>query len=284
MIQTFRLRPLTDQLQREWYQNSALLTAEREVSDVLRDVRDPAADLASNIRSPLEEQQRKKAEEELRYDEARALLACFAGPLFGGWLLHIIRSSLSRPSEGLVSNFNLTIFVLAAELRPAAQVVKLLRGRNEYLQSLVHHPPVSKMETLASKVEELHAEVRELSALTARAIEREADLDALNREFTYPILLVWTQTDTEKERFAGTRGKSSSILNRPRLVSTKLMPSSTILLALLLLLLETNRPSQYSYSSGRVQLSSSHLHLPGKFSASPLKRLKRLRLSSHRYS
>ena len=111
-------------------------------------------------------------------------MACFMGPLFGGWLLHIIRSSLSRPSEGLVSNFNLTIFVLAAELRPAAEVVRLLRGRNERLQSLMHHPPVSKMEVLAAKVEELHAEVRELSVLATKAIEREADLDALNRNFS----------------------------------------------------------------------------------------------------
>lgn len=159
-----------------------MAAVDRDVSYVLRDPRDPLADLATNNRSPHEEQQRKKAEDELKYDEARALLACFAGPLLGGWLLHLIRSSLSRPSEGLVSNFNLTIFVLAAELRPAAQVVKLLRSRNEYLQSLVYHPPVSKMETLAAKVEELNTEVRELSALATRAVEREADLDALNRE------------------------------------------------------------------------------------------------------
>lgn len=165
----------------EWYQKSVVLEAEQDVSELLRDLRDPHADLASNIRSPHEEQQRKRAEDELRYDEARALLACFTGPLFGGWLLHIIRSSLSRPSEGLVSNFNLTIFVLAAELRPAAEVVRLLRGRNERLQSLMHYPPVSKMEVLAAKVEELHAEVRELSSLATKAIEREADLDALNR-------------------------------------------------------------------------------------------------------
>jgi signal transduction histidine kinase len=165
----------------EWYQKSAVLGHERDVSDILRDTRDPAADQASNTRSSYEERQRKRAKDELKVNENRALLACFIGPIVGGWLLHLIRSSLSRPSGGLVSNFNLSIFVLAAELRPFAQVVKLIRGRNEFLQGIVTHPPVSKMEILAAKVEELHAEVRELSALATRAIEREADVDALNR-------------------------------------------------------------------------------------------------------
>lgn len=168
-----------------------MLAAEQDIPELLRDPRDPLADLASNLRSPHEEQQKKRAEDELRYDEARALLTCFMGPLFGGWLLHIIRSSLSRPSEGLVSNFNLTIFVLAAELRPAAEMVRLLRGRNERLQSLMHHPPVSKMEVLAAKVEELHAEVRDLSALAIRAREREAELDALYRKLATCLALAF---------------------------------------------------------------------------------------------
>ena len=165
---------------REWYQNSAIAGQERDISDILRDARDPTAEEASNVRTAHELQLRRKAHDELNQNEFRALLACFIGPLVGGWLLHLIRASLSRPSEGLVSNFNLTIFVLAAELRPAAQVVKLLRGRNEYLQSLMAHPPASKMEILAAKFEELHAEVRELSALATKAIERDAEVDALN--------------------------------------------------------------------------------------------------------
>jgi len=94
-------------------------------------------------------------------------------------LLHAIRSQLSRPSEGLVSNFNLTIFVLAAELRPAAQVVKLIRNRSLYLHSVVHHPPMTRVDALATRLEELNAEVRDLTLMTAKAVDRDSHLDAL---------------------------------------------------------------------------------------------------------
>ncbi len=77
--------------------------------------------------------------------------------------------------------------MLAAELRPAAHVVKLMRCRNIYLQSTVHQPPRSRVEDLESKVQELSAKVKELSILTARAVERDPDLDALNRK----SLLLW---------------------------------------------------------------------------------------------
>lgn len=130
-------------------------------------------------RSAHEERAREEAAKELRMNERLALLTCFVGPCVGGWLLHAIRSQLSRPSEGLVSNFNITIFVLAAELRPAAQVVKLLRSRTLHLHSIVHHPPMTRMDALAVKLEELNAEVRELTLMATKAVDRESRLDAL---------------------------------------------------------------------------------------------------------
>lgn len=127
---------------------------------------------------------RAAAAAELRFHERVALLSCFGGPLVGGWLLHAIRSQLSRPSEGIISNFNLTIFVLAAELRPVAQVVKLVRARTLHLQSIVHHPPPTRVDLLGLRVTELHEQVRELTALTAKAVERGPDLDALNSMYS----------------------------------------------------------------------------------------------------
>src|SRR5947207_7941232 len=47
----------------------------------------------------------------LRRTELLALVSCVASPLLGGYLLHYIREFLSRPSEGLVSTFNITLFV-----------------------------------------------------------------------------------------------------------------------------------------------------------------------------
>lgn len=137
--------------------------------------------------STAETQIRDVAAHELRFDERVALLFCFIGPLLGGWLLHAIRSQVSRPSEGLVSNFNLTIFVLAAELRPVSQVVKLIRNRSLYLQSIVHHPPISRVEVLTRRLEELQMEVKELALLTAKAVERDPDLDALNSQSPGPL-------------------------------------------------------------------------------------------------
>ncbi|KAK2679852.1 hypothetical protein RAB80_005033 [Fusarium oxysporum f. sp. vasinfectum] len=64
--------------------------------------------------------QQQEALAELYYYEIIALASCFILPLLGAYLLHAIRSQLSRPSEGLVSNYNLTIFLLVAELRVLA--------------------------------------------------------------------------------------------------------------------------------------------------------------------
>ena len=118
---------------------------------------------------------------EMRRNELVALSWCFLGPLVGGVLLHALRNQLSRPSEGLVSNFNLTIFVLAAELRPAAQVIQLMRARSLHLHRLVRRPPRSRVDDMERRVDSLAADVRELISLTRRAVDRDPDVDALNR-------------------------------------------------------------------------------------------------------
>lgn len=77
------------------------------------------------------------ATKELYTHESLALLSCFLFPLLGAYLLHTIRAQLSRGSEGLVSNYNLTIFLLASELRPMAHLVKLIQSRTLHLQRVV---------------------------------------------------------------------------------------------------------------------------------------------------
>ena len=62
---------------------------------------------------------------------------CFLSPAGGAWLLHHIRGQLTRPSEGLVSNYNLTVFLLAAELRPLSHLIKLIQARTLHLQRIV---------------------------------------------------------------------------------------------------------------------------------------------------
>jgi hypothetical protein len=145
------------------------------------------------------------AAKELYRHELLALLSCFLFPVLGAYLLHTIRSQLSRPSEGLVSNYNLTIFLLASELRPMAHIVKLIQSRTLHLQRVVKSNPynnekdITDGKDLARRVEELEARSSNLhssgngavepalsgkqSAMLTAEVRRalQPDLDALNR-------------------------------------------------------------------------------------------------------
>ncbi|KAJ5104832.1 hypothetical protein NUU61_002179 [Penicillium alfredii] len=111
------------------------------------------------------------ASKELQIHELAALASCFVFPAVGSWLLHAIRSSLSRPSEGLVSNYNLTIFLLASEVRPVAHLLKLVQARTLHLQrvaaSASFNDPVDPgtVQDLTKRLEELEAHVAETTAV-----------------------------------------------------------------------------------------------------------------------
>ncbi|KAI9700249.1 MAG: hypothetical protein M1836_002263 [Candelina mexicana] len=148
---------------------------------------------------------RAEASQELRNHELSALLACFISPIIAAYLLHTIRFQLSRPSEGLVSDFNLTIFLLAAEIRPLSHLVKMTQKRTLYLQQLVNTNPYSptasqpNTQDLAHRLDEIEAHIADKSmqsSTTSNNIsEKKAavqittevrrtlqpDLDALNR-------------------------------------------------------------------------------------------------------
>lgn len=117
-----------------------------------------------SILGPTTEQQSALAE--LYVYEILALASCALFPLISAYLLHAIRSQLSRPSEGLVSNYNLTIFLLAAELRVFSHMFKLVQARTLHLQRAVQSGPLGlqtgtngeeKMEQLFSRLEQLES-------------------------------------------------------------------------------------------------------------------------------
>ena len=141
---------------------------------------------------------------ELRAHELLALASCFLFPLLGAYLLHTIRAQLSRPSEGLVSGYNLTIFILAAEVRPLAHLIKIIQSRTLFLQRVINENPFTnrpeqeKLIDLSKRLEDL--ETRSIadgspmngegnspngkSAVTVTTEVRrtlQPDLDALNR-------------------------------------------------------------------------------------------------------
>lgn len=157
------------------------------------------------------EAERSSAQRELRIHEILALLSCFIFPLLAAWLLHGIRSQLSRPSEGLVSNYNLTIFILVAEIRPLSHMIKMVQRRTLFLQRRVNaevlkaasHSDSQQLRDLAHRLEELEAHIADriagsgdnpndsaadvlaakASALATMDVKKtvQPELDALNR-------------------------------------------------------------------------------------------------------
>ncbi|KAI5924958.1 hypothetical protein F4810DRAFT_662139 [Camillea tinctor] len=85
--------------------------------------------------------QQAAAIRELYIHEMLALVWCFISPMLGAYLLHTLRKQLTRPSEGLVSDYNLTIFLCAAEIRPISHLIRMLQNRTLHVQHLVARNP-----------------------------------------------------------------------------------------------------------------------------------------------
>ncbi|CAD6499336.1 BgTH12-03456 [Blumeria graminis f. sp. triticale] len=116
------------------------------------------------------------AASELSRRESLALLSCFLFPLIGTYLLHALRSQLNRPKEGLISDYNLTIFLLASELRPIVHVMKLIQARTLHLQRVVSSKPYRKDVTLKT--------IKEISRRLEEVEARNLTLHKTSSEFT----------------------------------------------------------------------------------------------------
>ncbi|KAK0748806.1 hypothetical protein B0T21DRAFT_389603 [Apiosordaria backusii] len=100
----------------------------------------------------------------LGWYEVGALAACFIAPAMATYMLHCFRDLLSRDSEGLVSNFNLVIFLLAAEISPLGHSIKLIQANTLHLQRLVHsnNNPYRQEKVTLNQWKELIARLDEL--------------------------------------------------------------------------------------------------------------------------
>ncbi|KAJ5470441.1 hypothetical protein N7530_007798 [Penicillium desertorum] len=140
---------------------------------------------------------------ELQIHELTALAACFIFPIIGTCLLHGIRSSLSRPSEGLVSNYNLTIFLLASEVRPIAHILRLIQKRTLHLQRIVSSStdpiPPTTLQDLTKRLEELESHVAETAtARLATQTDKDPLLSPKEQEQTSPSLVASAALETRK--------------------------------------------------------------------------------------
>lgn len=127
----------------------------------------------------IEKQNRTRAQEaavsELYVHEVLALLACFLSPILGAYLLHWIRAYLTR-SEGLLADFNIIIFLMAAELRPISHALKLVQARTLHLQRVVQAVPLPRstsvqLEEMRIRLAQLELRAENAEHATASALE-----------------------------------------------------------------------------------------------------------------
>ncbi|KAI4606096.1 hypothetical protein J4E80_010304 [Alternaria sp. BMP 0032] len=138
----------------------------------------------------------KEAREALKRSEMLAFLGCFLGPLLGALLMHTIRGQLMR-AEGIVSDANLSIFLLIAEIPPVNRLIKMRTERILHLQRIVREAPreparSADTQQLSQRITELEGridgppsannnevDVEKLSAEVRQTTQLQ--LDALNR-------------------------------------------------------------------------------------------------------
>jgi hypothetical protein len=109
---------------------------------------DSALDSAEETKSPAKsipptlDPVHEAARQELRRTEMLAFTACFLGPVLGAYLLHTIRSQFTHESQDrIVTDMNLTICVLLAEMRPISRLIKMNKERTLHLQRVVSQDP-----------------------------------------------------------------------------------------------------------------------------------------------
>jgi hypothetical protein len=181
---------VTDFFCRDWYYSAQTIRKKDEYNvDTFVDEESGDEKNADDSQAPLEDvpedgpapnQETKRtgrlpahetASNELYRHELLALLSCFLFPLIGAYLLHSIRGYLSRPSEGLVSNYNLTIFLLASELRPVSHLFKLIQARTLHLQRVVHTNSYDNVN--GESVSDVKDLIRRLDDLESRVLATE---------------------------------------------------------------------------------------------------------------
>ena len=104
-------------------------------------------------------------------------------------MLHAIRSQLSRPSEGLVSNYNLTVFLLASEIRPLSHLVKLVQARTLHLQRVVGSGVIDNNKIDTGKLIDMAKRLEELEAHIADTADNaQSKKDGPSEQFTAKIV------------------------------------------------------------------------------------------------
>lgn len=190
-------QPLPESLQSD--DDGTIAEEEDEDEDEDDDNDDGKEDRHQKAEQKKIEQVSHAAIKELHIHELAALISCFVFPLIGAWLLHGIRGALSRPSEGLVSNYNLTIFLLAAEIRPFAHMLRMVQSRTLYLQRVVaaaaeeededRETDHNKILDLSARLEDLEAHVAAKATTTTGPNSKQTAAEMIKPEVLAQVIL-----------------------------------------------------------------------------------------------
>lgn len=100
-------------------------------------------------------------ESQLRMAELQAFGGLIFGPLLGAFLLNYVRGTMARPANGLITNFNITVFILAAELRPLRIAYDYLTNRSDALQQELTEVSPARYEELEKQIQDLVSRIPE---------------------------------------------------------------------------------------------------------------------------
>lgn len=138
-----------------------------------------ASDLASG-RNPMAAvaEGREQALRDLLRQQTYALLSTFFFPALAAYLLHVLRGQLSKPSTGLVSDYNISVFLLVAEIRPCRHLIRLVKRRTLHLQRTIVDSDEAYIGPSKSRIAGLTARIDELEQRLVQ--QQQAEQETLN--------------------------------------------------------------------------------------------------------
>ncbi|BFZ53041.1 hypothetical protein PYCC9005_000064 [Savitreella phatthalungensis] len=146
--------------------------------------------------------EQRGAYDSLRRATFNAFLGLVLGPVLGALLLNYVRSVMARPANGLISNFNIGIFVLSAEIRPIRLTYYYLVHRSDEFQKQLVDAPESRYEAMSSVVLSLQEEVGRLKMELERQAISAAGQEARQRRPSASVKQGATAALPDKEQIA----------------------------------------------------------------------------------
>ncbi|KAI8977638.1 hypothetical protein BDF20DRAFT_821747 [Mycotypha africana] len=107
-----------------------------------------------------DEEQHKRIAAELRRHELAGLIWVLISPAVAGYLLQYSRQLVSN-ADRYVSSVNITVFILAASIKPATHLMNLLHERTIFLQNTLQISD-SQVDLLQKKIDKLQKEMDHL--------------------------------------------------------------------------------------------------------------------------